>query len=295
MRMRLLGTTTALVTPFDDAGRVDEDALRALIGAQLEAGIDGLLACGTTAETPTLSADEYRLVVRATVEEARGRVPVIAGTSGNDTRKTVELTQAARELGADLALVVTPYYNKPGPAMLEAHFRRVAAEGGLPVVLYNVPGRTGVNLPAKTAIALSTVDGIVAIKEASGDLVATQAIRYGTDRERFSVLSGDDALTLALYGVGGDGVISVASNVVPARMKAIYTRFVAGDVTGAAEMNARLFPLFGALFCEVNPVPCKAALAMMGRMGPTVREPLGGLQPGSVELVRQALADLELI
>ena len=293
--MRLDGTMSAIVTPFGADGAIDQDALRALIQSQIDAGMDGIVPCGTTGETPTLTSAEYRQVVSSTVEEVAGRIPVVAGTGSNDTRKTVETTRLARELGADGALVVTPYYNKPGPAMLEAHFRRVAAEGGLPVVLYNVPGRTGINMLAETTIALSKVSGIVAIKEASGNLGQVQAILAGTDDAEFTVLSGDDALALPMYAVGAHGLISVAGNVVPREMREIRTRFLAGDVRGAAALNLRLFPLFEALFCEANPVPCKAALAMQGRMGDTVRQPLGPLQARSRERVAGVMKALELL
>ena len=293
--MRLAGTMTAIVTPFSADGTIDEDALSAHINAQLQGGVDGLVPCGTTGETPTLNMDEYQLVVRATLEEVRGAVPVIAGTGANDTRKTIEWTRLARELGVDAALVVTPYYNKPGPAMMDAHFRKVAAQGGLPVVLYNVPGRTGINLAASTTVALSSVPNIIAVKEASGSMTQVQEILAGVDVSQFTVLSGDDGLALPMYSVGGHGVISVASNVAPAEMKAIHTAFEAGDVRGAAAANARLFPIYQALFCESNPVPCKVALNMMGRMGATVREPLGPLQPESVELVRSALKGAGLL
>lgn len=296
--MRLTGTMTALVTPFkagDAQAPIDEDALRAHMQAQLASGIDALVPCGTTGETPTLTIEEFQLVVRAAVEEAAGSVPVIAGTGSNNTRMTIETTRLARELGVDAALVVTPYYNKPGPAMLEAHYRAVAADGGLPVVLYNVPGRTGINMTAATSIALSRVDGIIAVKEASGSLSQIQEILFATDSSSFSVLSGDDAIALPLYAVGGHGIISVASNVAPAEMKAIYDRFVAGDIAGAQAANERLFPLFGALFCESNPVPAKAALHRMGRMDPTVRAPLGALKPESVEHVHSVINALGLV
>ena len=292
--LRLTGTLTAIVTPFKGDGTIDEDALRAHVQAQLAAGIDGIVPCGTTGETPTLSLDEYQTVVRATLEEVGGAVPVIAGTGSNDTRKTIEWTRLARELGVDAALVVTPYYNKPGPTMLEAHYRAVAQDGGLPVVLYNVPGRTGCNLPAVTVGALSTVNNIIAVKEASGNLGQVQDILARVDTESFTVVSGDDALSLPMYSVGAHGVISVASNVALAEMEAIRTHYLAGEVAAAAAANARLFPLFGALFCETNPVPAKAALALLGRMTGRVRAPLGPLQPASLDRVRQALAGLGL-
>jgi len=293
--MQLTGTYTAIVTPFRPDRSVDEEGLRAHIRRQLDGGIDGIVPCGTTGETPTLSMDEYNTVVGITVEEVNGRVPVIAGTGSNNTAGTVQWTKAAKALGVDAALVVTPYYNKPGPAMLEAHYRTVADEGGLPVVLYNVPGRTGINMTAATTVALASHPSIIAVKEASGNLSQVQEILAGTRDQEFTVVSGDDALTLPMYSVGSHGVISVASNVVPAAMKAIHQRYMASDTAGAAAENARLFPLFQALFCESNPVPCKEALAMMGQMGNTVRPPLGALQPSSIERVRGVLMELKLL
>ncbi len=289
--LRLTGTMTAIQTD----GTIDEDALRAHVQAQLAGGMDGIVPCGTTGETPTLSIEEYQLVVRATVEEVKGQVPVIAGTGSNNTRLSVDTTRLARELGADAALVVTPYYNKPGPTMLEAHYRTVAAEGGLPVVLYNVPGRTGCNMAPSVVHNLSNVSNIIAVKEAAGSLNQVQQILQGVDTSTFTVLSGDDGMSLGMYSVGGHGVVSVASNVAPAEMKAIRTHYEGDDPKAAAAANARLFPLFEALFCETNPVPAKAALHLMGRMTPTVRAPLGPLQEASFERVRATIAELGLI
>ncbi|MBT9559713.1 MAG: 4-hydroxy-tetrahydrodipicolinate synthase [Myxococcales bacterium] len=290
---RLRGAMTALVTPFRADGKVDEAALRSLIERQLEAGITGLIPCGTTGETPTLNHDEIASVIRITVEAVRGRVPVIAGTGSNSTQKTIEATRLARELGADAALVVTPYYNKPGPKMLEAHYRAVAAEGGLPVVLYNVPGRTGINMSADTTLALAEVPGIVAIKEAAGDLAQVQAILAGLPAgSSFRVLSGDDNLALPMFAVGATGVISVASNVLPAEVSALWSAFERGDVAGAARQNLRLFPLFRALFVECNPVPAKVAMQQLGLCTDVVRMPLGPAQPATVELMKKVLTTL---
>jgi 4-hydroxy-tetrahydrodipicolinate synthase len=293
--MRIEGTMTAIVTPFKTDGSIDEEALRAHIDTQMRAGMDAIVPCGTTGETPTLTVEEYRLVVSTAVEMAAGQLPVIAGTGSNDTKRAVECTRLAQELGADIALVVTPWYNKPGPAMLEAHFRRVAAEGGLPVMLYNVPGRTGINMSSTITANLSRVENIIAVKEASGDLGQIQEIIGNTDPTSFTVLSGDDAMALPMYALGAHGLVSVAGNVVPEEMVNLRARFLAGDVAGAADLNKRLFPLFQALFCESNPVPCKAALSMMGRMTDAVRAPLGPLQEMSCERVRLVLTMLGLI
>ncbi len=294
--MNLRGTFTALVTPFRVDGSFDEPAFRSLVEAQLEAGIDGLVPCGTTGETPTLNAEEYARVISIAVELAGGQVPVIAGTGSNSTRKTIEATRLARELGADAALVVTPYYNKPGPQMLRAHYEAVAADGGLPVVLYNVPGRTGINMAPETTLALARVPNVIAIKEACGDLGQVQAILAGLPSgSPFQVLSGDDNMALGMYAVGARGLISVASNVAPRDVASLWNRFAAGDISAAARENLRLFPLFKALFVEANPVPCKVALGLLGRMSDTVRMPLGPAQPATVELMKRVLTGLELL
>jgi 4-hydroxy-tetrahydrodipicolinate synthase len=291
--MLLRGTYTALVTPFRADGALDEVALRALVERQIAQGIDGLVPCGTTGETPTLGHDEYLRVIQVTLEQNRGRVPVIAGTGSNSTKKTIENTRRAKELGVDAALVVTPYYNKPGPKMLEAHYRAVAAEGGLPVVLYNVPGRTGINMTAETTLALSQVPNIIGIKEAAGDLGQVTAILAGlATNSPFAVVSGDDNLALPMYALGAKGVISVASNVLPGEMATLWNRFAAGDLAGAAAQNLRLFPLFRALFVEANPVPAKVALSMLSQCLDAVRMPLGPAQPATIELMRRVLVGL---
>lgn len=294
--MKLRGTFTALVTPFQADGSFDEPAFRALVERQLASGIDGLVPCGTTGETPTLTSEEYARVISITVELAGGRVPVIAGTGSNSTRKTIEATRLARELGADAALVVTPYYNKPGQDMLRAHYEAVVRDGGLPVVLYNVPGRTGVNMSADTTLALAQLPGVLGIKEACGDLAQVQSILAGLQPgSAFQVLSGDDNMALGMYAVGARGLISVASNVIPREVASLWNRFAAGDISAAARENLRLFPLFRALFVEPNPVPCKAAMALRGYMTNTVRMPLGPAQPATVELMTRVLRSLELL
>lgn len=283
--MDLHGVLTALITPFD-GDRVDEESLRRLVARQIEAGVHGLVACGTTGETPTLSADEYAEVVRLVVASAGGRVPVLAGTGTNATRTTIERTRLARELGAEAALVVAPYYNKPQQSGLVAHFQAVAREGGLPVVVYNVPGRTGVNITPETVVTLSRTPGVVAVKEASGSTDPVREIVRQAP-ESFAVLSGDDGLALASFALGARGVISVASNVAPRQMVALWEAWSAGRVAEAARMDRTLAPLYKALFVEPNPVPCKAAAEVLGLCRDTVRLPL---VPAS-EATRQALRD----
>ena len=285
----LRGAHTALYTPFDAQGDVDVEALRALCTRLVDAGI-GLVPCGTTGETPTLTAEEYDTVVRTAVEVAAGRVPVIAGTGSNNTRSAIATTQRARALGADAALVVVPYYNKPPQVSLLAHFRAVADHGSLPVMLYNVPGRTGINMSAETTLALAAHDNIVAIKEASANLDQMQAILAGAP-EDFWVLSGDDAWTAPLMLLGGHGVVSVAGNVAPRQVAALVDAASRGDIATTQALQDKLLPLFEQLFCTANPIPVKRAAAMLDQATPGVRLPLttDAMTPSMVEALQGAL------
>ncbi len=279
-RPRLRGAFTALVTPFTPDGTLDEAAFRRLVHWQVLAGIDGLVPCGTTGEAPTLSQDERDRLIAATVETvaerpSRARVTVVAGTGTNDTRATIAATRRAAALGADAALVVAPYYNRPDGRMLEAHFRAVADEGDLPVVVYNVPSRTGTNVDADTFLRLAEHPRVVAVKEASGNL--EQIARICRDRPRdVAVLAGDDAWTLPVLALGGDGVVSVAGNEIPSEMASLCAAAIAGDWDAARRIHERWLPLFLANFRGApNPVPAKAALALMGLLdGDAVRAPL---------------------
>ena len=276
----LRGAFTALVTPFTADGAVDEDALRRLVRWQVLAGIDGLVPVGTTGEAPTLTPVERDRVIAITVETvaeraSRGRVPVVAGTGTNDTAATIAATQRAAALGADAALVVAPYYNRPDGRMLEAHFRAIADEGGLPIVVYNVPSRTGTNVPADVFLRLAEHPRVIAIKEASGNL--EQIARICRDRPRdVAVLAGDDAWTLPILALGGDGVVSVASNEIPGELVALCDAAQAGDWDAARRIHERWMPLFFANFVGgPNPVPVKAALELMGLLEvDAVRMPL---------------------
>ncbi|NOZ01231.1 MAG: 4-hydroxy-tetrahydrodipicolinate synthase [Deltaproteobacteria bacterium] len=290
----LTGVTTALITPFNGDNKVDTRALAGLVEAQLAAGVHGLLACGTTGETPTLTDDEYALVVRTVVEAAGGRAPVLAGTGTNCTRTTIERTRKAGELGADAALVVAPYYNKPQQRGMVRHFSDVAREGGLPVVVYNVPSRTGINIEPRTSITLAAVDGIVAVKEASGSVEAVKTIAEAVATD-FTVLSGDDAKSLEFYKVGARGVISVASNVAPGLVVKLWDLWKAGELDGAAALDRSLAPLFEALFVEPNPVPCKAAAMMLGICKDTVRLPLVQASSETRDLMAGVLEKLHLV
>ena len=291
--LRLTGTHVALVTPFR-SGEVDEAAYRALVRHCIDGGVDGIVPCGTTGETPTLSPAEYERVISIAVDEANGQVPVVAGSGTNNTTTTIANTLRVKELGCDGALVVTPYYNKPGQSGLEAHYRAVCdAVPGFPIVLYNVPGRTGSNLLPETVVRLSEIDQVIAVKEASGDLSQVQAILNGCG-DRVTVLSGDDILSLPMYALGAHGVISVAGNVVPGDMSAIYNRYRDGDTGGASEMQARLAPLFKVLFIESNPQPCKAALWRLGLMENELRLPLEPVRSATMEEVTAVCRELGL-
>jgi 4-hydroxy-tetrahydrodipicolinate synthase len=279
-RPMLRGALTALVTPFAADGAIDEDAFRRLVRWQVLAGIDGLVPVGTTAEAPTMSEAERDRLIAITVETvaerpSRGRVAVVAGTGTNDTAATIRATRRAADLGADAALVVAPYYNRPDQRMLAAHYVAIADDGALPIVVYNVPSRTGTNVEADTFLRLAEHPGIVAIKEASGNL--EQIARICRERPRdVAVLAGDDAWTLPVLALGGDGVVSVASNEIPGEMAALCAAARAGDWDGARRHHERWLPLFLANFRGgPNPVPVKAALSLMGLLdGDMVRAPL---------------------
>ena len=268
--LRLGGVLTALVTPFREDGGLDEAAYRSLVERQIAGGVSGLVPCGTTGESATMTEQERARVISLTVEVAAGRVPVIAGTGSNDTARTVRETRRAQEGGADAALVVTPYYNKPTPAGLEKHYRTVADEGGLPVVVYNVPGRTGTNITPDVLARLWDHPRIIALKEAAANLEQAQTILR--DRpSRFAVLSGDDSWTLALMTLGAEGVVSVASNEIPEIMARLCEAALSGDWQTARSIHFRALELMRANFLESNPIPVKAALALMDPH-PPVRE-----------------------
>ena len=264
------GSYVALVTPFLD-GKIDYKWMEELIDLHLEEGTDGIVPCGTTGESATMSHEEHEIVIRAVVERVQGRIPVLAGTGSNNTAEAIRLTRFAQDVGASGALLITPYYNKPTQTGLVRHFEAIASETTLPLVLYNVPSRTGVNMLPPAVIECAKIPNVVGIKEASGSIDQTVEIVRETD---LSVLSGDDSLTLPLMSVGARGVVSVAANVAP-RMVADMTRHASsGDFAAARELHLKLFPLFGGLFVETNPIPVKAALAMQGRIVAEVRLPM---------------------
>jgi 4-hydroxy-tetrahydrodipicolinate synthase len=273
MTTALRGCGTALVTPFTENGDVDVEALRKLVEWQIEEGIDFLVPCGSTGEAQTLSTDERRLVVATVVETARGRIPIMAGATHNDTRQAAEEARRMSGLGVTWLLSATPYYNKPTPEGLVRHFTAVADAASVPVCLYNVPGRTAVNMKPDTVLRLAEHRNIVAIKESSGDLAQVQHLLLGRP-EGFSVLSGEDWMTLAIIAAGGDGLVSVASNEIPRRMSQLVRRSLRGQLADAREILYEILPLLEANFIETNPAPVKAALAAMGRIQNVLRLPL---------------------
>jgi 4-hydroxy-tetrahydrodipicolinate synthase len=287
--MKIEGAMTALVTPMKMTGAaVDLDALTGLVEEQIAAGIDALVAVGTTGESATLDVNEHMAVVRHVVRVTAGRVPVIAGAGASATAQALHLCRASEEAGADALLQVTPYYNKPTQDGLYRHFASIAAATRLPIVLYNVPGRTASDLMPETVARLAEFDNIVAIKEATGSMVrATQIIELCGDR--ITVLSGDDFTTFPLYAVGARGVISVVSNVLPGAMAAMWDAAVAGDWDQARAIHYRIQPLTRLLFVESNPIPVKAALAMLGKIQPELRPPLYACSDALAARLREQL------
>lgn len=292
----LRGCATALVTPFTASGAIDEERLRALIEYQIAGEVRLLVPCGTTGESATMTEEEDQRVIKITVEAARGRARVIAGTGSNATASAVEYSRIARDLGADAVLVVAPFYNKPTQEGLYAHFRAVAeAVGDFPVVIYNVPGRTSSNIAAATALRLAReVENIVAVKEASGDLAQIMAILRGRP-QNFRVLSGDDAMTFALIALGGDGLISVAANEAPALVSRMVETALAGDWDAARSLHYKLLPLMEANFIESSPGPVKAALALMNLIEESLRLPLVPVQEKTRMRMREVLSELGLL
>ena len=287
------GVLTALVTPFrDDA--IDEKALTELVNAQIAAGIDGLVPCGSTGESATLSHAEHRRVVELVVAAAGGKIPVVAGTGSNSTREAIALTRYAKEAGADGALLISPYYNKPTQEGIVAHYQAIAAETAFPLIVYNIPGRTASNILPETMARLAAIEHVVGVKEACGDIDQIARV-VASCPEDFCVLSGDDSYTLPLLALGGKGVISTTANVAPAEMCELVRRFRSGDLEGARALHFRLLPLFDALFRESNPIPVKAALALMGRIGEEIRPPLTRIAEGGREHLQLVLKEFGLL
>jgi len=287
------GAYTALVTPFID-NAVDEGALRNIVEFQIGEGINGLVPCGTTGESATLTHAEHKKVVEVVIDAARGRVPVIAGTGSNSTDETIELTRHAKEAGASAALLITPYYNKPTQEGLYLHYRAVAEEVDIPVILYNVPGRTAVNMLPETVARLSELKNIVGIKEATADMEQASWLRL-LCADDFAMLSGDDATTLPFLSIGGQGVISVISNVVPLDMAELCRTFAEGDIEKARNIHKRLLPLAKVMFCETNPIPVKEAVHLMGMATKEIRLPLTRLDSENRNALSTIMKELGLI
>ncbi|MGH9435139.1 MAG: 4-hydroxy-tetrahydrodipicolinate synthase [Terriglobia bacterium] len=289
MALEIKGCGTALVTPFTRDGAIDVDALRRLVQFQLKEGIDFLVPCGTTGETPTLEKEEYLGVIRVVVEEAGGKVPIVAGVGGNNTRHVCDLAKTVSPLGVQAILSVAPYYNKPTQEGLFQHFKAIAESSDIPVILYNVPGRTSSNIEPATVERLSKLSNIVGIKEASGSIVQQMEVLRRVD-PAFAVLSGDDAFTFPLMALGGVGIISVISNQIPGAMTQLTRLLREGNYGEARKLNAGLLPLMQANFIETNPIPVKAGLAMMGMLEEVYRLPMVPMKPENRAKLEQALA-----
>jgi 4-hydroxy-tetrahydrodipicolinate synthase len=294
MFKEFVGCGTALVTPFRKDSSLDEEALRRTIRRQLEAGINFLVPCGTTGESPTLSGAEQKRVVEITVEEARGKAPVMAGAGGNDTAHVIKMAREFEAIGARGILSVSPYYNKPTQEGLYQHFKAIAGAVKVPVVLYNIPGRTGVNIEPPTMKRLAEIDNIAGVKEASGN-ISQMATILDSVPDRFLVLSGDDGITLPLIALGGRGLVSVASNEIPGEMASIVRLALANDFAAAREVHRRYFPLMDVNFVETNPIPVKAGMALMGLIEPVFRLPMVPPKPETLTKIRGVLESLGLV
>jgi 4-hydroxy-tetrahydrodipicolinate synthase len=292
--MKLEGVYTAIVTPMTADGALDEKALRRLVDFQIEGGVSGLVPVGTTGESPTLDGDECKRVIQVVVEQSRGRVPVIAGAGSNSTSEAVHYAKDAKAAGADATLQVAPYYNKPTNQGLLGHFRAIADAVDLPLIVYNIAGRTGKNIDNPTMLELAQHRNIVAVKEASGDIGQIMDL-IAKKPATFTVLSGDDNLVFPIMALGGKGVISVASNLVPAQMSRFVGAALTGDWNEARRMHYELLPLFKAIFIETNPIPIKAALAMKGMIAESYRLPMCCMAAKNREALQATLREMNIL
>jgi len=292
--MEIKGLFTAIITPFDKEGGLDEEGLRSNIDFQIEQGVDGIVPVGTTGESATLSEEEHKKVVEISIDQVNGRILVLAGTGSNNTSEAIDYTRHAKDAGADAALMITPYYNKPTQEGIYQHYKKVAEEVDIPIILYTVPSRTMVNIEPETTKRLSEISNIIGIKDASGNLnqVSREIMLCGDD---FAVLSGDDSLNLPLISLGGKGAISVASNIVPREMGDLVRSALNGNLERARELHYKLYPLCKILFIETNPAPVKAAMNMIGLSAGDPRLPLVSVRKESEEKIRSVLKDLDLI
>jgi len=287
------GSFVALVTPFKN-NRVDVEKLKELVEFHIKKGTSGIVPCGTTGESPTLSHEEHRLVIETVVKAVNGRIKVIAGTGSNNTNEAIELTRFAKEVGADGCLVITPYYNKPTQNGLYLHFKKIAETVDIPIIMYNVPGRTGTNMISSTAAKLSKIKNIIGLKEASGNITQiSQIVRECV--EEFDVLSGDDAMTFPILAVGGKGVISVAANIAPAEVAELVEAFNKGDINKSRKMHLKMLPLFEAMFYETNPIPVKTSMNLMGMISEEIRLPLCKMSEENLKKLKTTLKEYKLI
>ncbi len=291
--MKLEGSFVALVTPFKN-DQLNEQKIRELVRFQIQNGTDGLVPCGTTGESPTLTEEEKFRIFEIVIEEAKGKATVVAGTGTNDTAKSIKATKRAKEMGADAALIITPYYNKPTQEGLYRHFEAIAKAVDLPIMIYNVPGRTSVNILPSTVARLAKFDAIVAIKEASGDLNQVSEI-ITTCGDQIKLFSGDDSLFLPILSVGGVGVVSVVANVVPKDLKLMFTAFKSGDTPGVQKWHRKLFPLCQSMFFETNPVPVKTAMNLLGKDVGELRLPLVPMTDANKTRLELALKNYGLL
>ena len=293
--MKLRGCGTALVTPFKQDGSLDEQALRELVGWQVDSGIDFLVPCGTTGETPTLTHHEWLRVIDITIETVGGRVPIMAGATSNNTREAVEKTrEVSKRKGVDYILTATPYYNKPTQEGVYQHFKAIAEASSKPMMLYNIAGRTGTNIETATLLRLAEISNIIAVKEASGNIAQIAEV-CGSVPEDFLVFSGDDAITLAVIGLGGVGIVSVASNEIPAEMSRMTGAALAGKWDTARQLFRKYLPLMQANFIESNPGPAKAVLAMLGRIEENYRLPLVPMKKENRAKLEKIVAEVGLL
>jgi 4-hydroxy-tetrahydrodipicolinate synthase len=288
------GSMVAIVTPFRN-GKIDEKALKDLIEFQIENGTHGIVPCGTTGESPTLSHEEHEYVIELTVNAVNKRVPVIAGTGSNSTKEAIRLTRFAKEIGADATLLVVPYYNKPTQEGLYLHFKQIATQVNIPIILYNIPGRTGVNMTPETIARLAgDFKNIIGVKEATGSIPQASKILHLCAKD-FLLLSGEDSINLPLLAIGGRGFITVTANIAPKDVADLYNHFNNGEFEKARDLHYKLLPLNEALFIETNPIPVKAALSMMDKIKYEYRLPLSEMTPGHYEELKTVLSDYGLI
>ncbi|MGA7160557.1 MAG: 4-hydroxy-tetrahydrodipicolinate synthase [Bacteroidota bacterium] len=289
------GTGTALVTPFKKDGTIDETALRKLVDYQIAGGVEAIIPIGTTGESPSISPDEHRRILELVIERSGGRIKVFAGSGSNYTNKAIELTRLAKDLGADAAILVAPYYNKPTQEGYFQHYRAVAEAVDIPLIVYNVPGRTGGNIAASTTLRMAEeIPSVIAVKEASGNF--TQIMEIARNRPKhFSLLSGDDAITLPILSVGGDGCISVVANQLPKDFSEMVRAGLSGNWKKALTLHNKLLPLMNANFIETNPIPVKASLSMMGMINEVYRLPLVPMGSNNKKVLKKILHDLHLI